>query len=172
MALLWTYAEQQTIKEISENNETLFDKIAEETQIKDLQELIGFDFYQDLVQDPDSTANAKLLDGGTWEIGGVTYTFDGLKYALAYFFFARYISDSRNFDTFSAFVYKNLEDSTRLTEGAIKNLALQNRQIAFKYWEQCEQFIIDNVTDYPYYYGTTPVRGRNNGWDPDKIFCI
>jgi len=169
MALLWTYINQQAIKAISENNQNQFDEIAEETQVKDLQDLIGFEFYQDITQNPDTTANAKLLDGGTWTSGGQTLIFKGLKYVLAYLFYCRYSFDTRNFDTFSGFARKNFDDAQPLSEGAIKNQALQYRKIGMKYWAECEQFLRDNAADYPYYHGND---SRGGCWDWDKINCI
>ena len=87
MNLLWTSAEQQTIRPISANNLTRrFDRLAELTQVKDLKPLLGYDMFQDLIQKSATTANAKLLTGGTFTYNGVSYTFDGLKYVLANFF--------------------------------------------------------------------------------------
>ena len=49
--LLWTYANQQTIKPIAANfPQTKFEQIMEETQVEDLQKLLGFEFYQDIIQ--------------------------------------------------------------------------------------------------------------------------
>ena len=59
MNLLWTSAEQQTIRPISANNlARKFDRLAELTQVKDLKPLVGYDMFQDLIQHPTSTANA------------------------------------------------------------------------------------------------------------------
>ena len=80
MTALWLSSEQQTIRPISDNNLTRkFNRLAELTMIKDLKPLLGYDMFQDLIQHPTATANAKLLAGGTFTYNGVTYTFDGLK---------------------------------------------------------------------------------------------
>jgi len=94
MTILWTKEEQTTIRPISANNiDRKFARLAELTMVKDLKPLLGFDMFQDLIQNSSETANAKLLAGGTYTYNGVTYTFDGLKYVLANFLFANYIVD-------------------------------------------------------------------------------
>jgi hypothetical protein len=95
MTILWLSSEQQTIRPISANNiDRKFARLAELTQIKDLKPLLGFDMFQDLIQNSGETANAKLLAGGTYTYNGVTYTFDGLKYVLAHLLFANYIVEN------------------------------------------------------------------------------
>jgi len=151
MDILWTTVEQQAIKKISLNRiTTSFDLIAAETQVSDLQPLLGFDFFQDIIQNPTDEWNAKLLDGGTYEYNSVTYIYAGLKTVLAYFFYARYIQQSNEFDTFSGMVEKNLEDSNALQIGTIKNRINSVKKIAFKYWEECERFIIANSSEFPF----------------------
>jgi len=152
MALLWTYTQQQAIKPISKNfPKQEFEQIAGEVQVQDLQEILGFDFYQDIIQNPATTANAALLDGGTYTVSGVTYTYSGLRYVLAYLFYARYIKISKNKDTYGGFVHKNFEESRQLNNGDEGNYHKDFRKLAFKYWKECECFIKANSTDYPYY---------------------
>ena len=171
MALLWTYTEQQTIKAISANQpEALFDKLGEEVQVEDLQNMLGFKFYQDIVQNPDSTANAALLDGGTYTVSAVTYFYLGLKYVLAYLFYAKYVKNSFKKDTYGGFVGKQFEESRQLNNGDEANFHKEARKVAFKYWEECEQFIKANSSDYPYYCTDTDDKccwdssGYNKSW--------
>lgn len=149
MTLLWTIAEQQAIKAISKNRVSDFDKLAEEVQLVDLQPLMGFDFYQDIIQNPTTIWNAKLLDGGTFTYGGRDYIYSGLKYVLAYFLYARHIGQSNEMDTFSGLVEKNLDDSSRADLGIIKNRQNSIRKIANSHWADCEKFIIANITEFP-----------------------
>lgn len=151
MNLLWTQAQQQAIKKISLNRiDKSFDKLAEETQITDLQPLLGFDMFQDLVQNPTTEWNAKLLAGGTYTYNSVTYIYSGLIYTLAYFLYARYVSESNEFDTYVGMVQKDNQDSRHLEIGAIKNRVNSIRQIANKHWEDCERFINANIAVFPY----------------------
>jgi len=173
-ALLWTYAEQQTIKPISANQaQAYFNQLAEEVQVEDLQKLIGFRFYQDIIQNPATTANAALLDGGSYVGGdGVTYFYEGLKHVLAYFLFARYIKVSYKKDTYGGFVKKNFEESNQINKGSESDYHNDFRKIAFKYWEECECFIKNNSTDYPYYYSDPPTRSCWPGDNYNRSFCF
>ena len=151
MTILWSSAEQTAIRPISANNLTRkFNALAELTQQKDLRPLVGFDMFQDLIQNPTSTANATLLDGTSYTYNGRTFTFDGLKYVLAHLFFANYITDNVE-DTFTGMVVKSNEDSQPASAGDKKNLQNMARETAMQYWEDCKQYIEANIGNYPYY---------------------
>ena len=151
MNLLWTQNEQQSIRPVSANNiDRKFARLAELTQVKDLKPLLGYDMFQDLIQNSGTTANAALLAGGTFTYNGVTYTFDGLKYVLANFFFANYIVDNLE-DTFTGFVTKSNEDSQPASQGDKKNLRDLAVETALQYWEDCKKYIEANSSLFPYY---------------------
>ncbi len=173
MALLWTYENQQTIKPIAANfPRQQFEQIMNEVQVEDLQKLLGFEFYQDIIQNPTDTWNAALLDGGDYEYNSVTYFYEGLKFVLAYFAYARYIRVSSKKDTATGFVNKQFEDSRRIPVGDESNLHKDFQKIAFKYWEECQKFISANSAEFPYYY-TDP--GPRRCWPSDaynRTFCI
>jgi len=173
MALLWTYSDQQQIKPISSNfPREQFEQLQNEVQAVDLQKLLGFDFYQDIIQNPTSTANAALLDGGTYVVSGVTYSYVGLKYTLAYYLYARYVKVSSHKDTYGGIVKKNFEESRELNEGANANYRKDFRIIAGKYWEENEQFLIANYSDYPYYYSNPLPRSCWASDSYNRGFCI
>ena len=151
MTILWTQSDQTAIRPISANNlARKFDRLAELTQVKDLKPLLGYDMFQDLIQNSGTTANAALLAGGTFTYNGVTYTFDGLKYVLANFFFANYIVDNLE-DTFTGFVTKSNEDSQPASQGDKKNLRDLAIETALQYWEDCKKYIEANSSLFPYY---------------------
>ena len=158
MALL-TYNELQAIKPISANNAGKFDQLIIETEIKDLKPLLGYEFYQDLMSNPDTEANGKLLDGGTFTVNGITYSFAGLKSVIAYFFYANYVMTSWYADTFTGFVTKSNEDSQPASQGDKKNLRDLAVETALQYWEDCKKYIEANSSDFPYYDCGKP---RNN----------
>ena len=141
-------SDQRTIKPISQNNENKFNDLLEMTLIKDIKPLLGYYFYQDIIQNPTSTANKTLLDGGTYTYSGVTYTFKGLKYVIAYFLYANYIF-SNIADTFTGFVVKSNEDSQPASQGDKKNLRDINIEVAMQHWDDCKMFIMANSPDYP-----------------------
>jgi len=151
MTILWSQAEQTAIRPISANNlARKFNALAELTQQKDLRPLLGFDMYQDLIQNPASPANATLLDGDSYTYNGRTFTFDGLKYVLAHLFFANYITDNIE-DTFTGMVVKSNEDSQPASQGDKKNLQNMARETAMQYWEDCKHYIEAHIGSYPYY---------------------
>lgn len=153
MAALWTTTEQQTIKKISDNNiNRVFDKLSEETQALDLLKLLGFYFYQDLIQNPTENKYTAILNSGTWTSSdGNTYQYKGLKYVLAYFFYARYLDSTGFEDTFSGMKIMNNPESKDLSNGDIKNTIREARQLAFKYWEELEMFLRENTSTYEFY---------------------
>jgi len=150
MTILWTSVDQQTIKPISKNRLNDFDKLAEETQLSDLQPLMGFDFFQDIIQNPTATWNASLLTGGSYTYNSLPYVYSGLKYVLAYFLYARYIEQSGEFDTFSGLAKKNMQDSEHADIGVIKNRINSVRKLANNYWTECDKFILANSANFPY----------------------
>ena len=173
MTLLWTYADQQEIKPVSTNfPQAKFEQMAAEVQVNDLQKLLGFDFYQDIIQNPTDTWNAALLDGGTYEHNSVTYTYSGLKYVLAYFLFAQYVKHNSIKDTFGGFVKQQFEDSREINKGEQANYHNDFRKIAFKYWEECMCFMRANTTRFPYFYTDPP---PHSCWPSDSYnrgFCF
>ena len=151
MTILWSSSEQQAIKPISANNiSRKFNSLAELTQQKDLRPLLGWEMFQDLVNNPTVGANATLLDGGNFTYNGKTYSFDGLKYVLAHLFFANYITDNIE-DTFIGMVVKANEDSQPASQGDKKNLQNMARETAMQYWEDCKMYIEANIASFPYY---------------------
>ena len=151
MELLWSKTEQQEIKKISPNViAAIFDKLAEETQNVDLKNLLGIEFFNDIVANP--TNYTDLLEGGTYEYNDITYTFSGLKYVLAYYFYARYLNNAGDYDTFSGIVQHNYDDAQRVGFGAIKSKINEAKEIAANYWDECKHFMSVNSGDYPYFY--------------------
>ena len=154
---LWTYSEQQTIKPIDANQpETLFDELSEEVQSVELRQLLGEEFYNDLIANPGNYDD--LLDGTTYVVDEVTYTVKGLKYMLAYFFYAAYMGQSGVVDTFSGMVHHNYDDSQRISNAQLKNLQAHYRQVAQSYWKECYNLMCENSEDYDYFYATRKKR--------------
>ena len=173
MALLITYTDQQTIKPISPNfPEQRFKQMVYEVQVNDLQKLLGFDFYQDIIQNPATTWNAALLNGGTYTYNSVTYIYSGLKYVLAYFLYAQYIKHSSTKDTFGGFVHKQFEDSREINKGEQSNIHNDFRKIAFKYWDECVCFIKANSENFPYFYTDPPPRSCYHPDGSNKTWCF
>ena len=150
---LWTYSEQQNIKPIDANQpEKVFDELSEEVQSVELRYLLGDEFYNDLINSPSDYAD--LLDGTTYEVDDVTYTVKGLKYVLAYYFYAAYVGQSGVVDTFSGMVHHNYNDSQRISNAQLKNMQTHYRQVAQSYWKECYDLMCENSEDYEYFYAS------------------
>ncbi|MFA7362102.1 MAG: hypothetical protein WC139_13800 [Candidatus Kapaibacterium sp.] len=163
MTIIWTISDQQSIKPISKNRINDFDKLAEEVQLVDLQPLMGFDFFQDIIQKPNTTWNKKLLDGGTYTYNSIDYVYSGLKFVLSYFLYARHIGQSNEFNTFSGMTEKIMTDSRTADLGIIKNRQNSVRKIANTHWEDCAKFIQANISEFP--------KSLINPLSPNNICC-
>jgi hypothetical protein len=155
MALLWTYSDQQSIKPISENNEPDWEQLAIEVQLVKLKELTGEDFYQDIINNPTSTWNKKLIDGGTYTKNNITYQFSGLKYVLAFLFMERYVMEDNAQDTFVGYIQNELPEGRHISLGQKKEIQKEMRKIVLQHWTDCQSFVCENSTEFPYAKFTT-----------------
>ena len=120
-----------------------------DAEFVDLQELMGMDFYNDLVRNKATALNVSLLDGGTYTYNEITYTNVGLKAVLSHYAYARYIMFGSQTDTPFGFVEKSTQESNPVSESGKKIMFKMNQQTAFKYWENVVSFLNKNESDYP-----------------------
>jgi hypothetical protein len=151
MALLITYNEAQAIKKFSSNNEDDYAQIMEEVQINELQELLGFELYQDLINNPTSAQNVILLDGTTWTYGSQSIVMKGLKYVLAHYFIAQYAEEIRKKDTFSGYVKHNFDESNQVTENDRHKTEKRARETAAKFWNEVKLYLDNHNDIYTYW---------------------
>lgn len=149
MALLLTYLQQQAIKKISVNNASKYDQLATEVEENELRKLLGVALLQDLQDNPTATDNVTLLDGGTFTYCDTELRFKGVRYILAYLNYSRYIGESFVNDTFTGMVQKNRPDSGLVSEGTMKRLQNENREIALAEWELTRAYLNVEYTKYP-----------------------
>ena len=148
MATLINFATQQLLKPISVNNENKFTQVMTETEVKDLQPLLGESLYQDLIQNASDAKYVTLLGGVEWELSGKTYKMSGLKYVLAYFFFANYYNEGQIADTFSGPVTHRFDESNPIEFKDKMQIISQTREIASRYWEEVKLYIENNLDTY------------------------
>ena len=147
---LLTYSQQQTIKKISANNQQKYDPLATDVEEKDLKKLLGVALLQDLQKSPNAANNVLLLDGDSFvDCNGNTVDQKGVRWMTAYLNFSAYLGNSFVNDTFTGFVQKTRQDAEILSEGAIKRLQLENRQIALTEWELIEAYLNENKDNFP-----------------------
>ena len=153
MATIVTIEQQQTIKPISTNQRNgFFTQIATEVEENDFRDLVGESLKQDLQTNPNTESNEKLLNGDTLEdCQGNTIKHKGLRFVLAYFTYALYVGRSAYNDTYSGMTIKSRDDSRDVSEGAIKRLQNEARQIAEKEWLLIKSYLEQNADKYPLY---------------------
>ena len=155
MALLWSYSDQQGIKPISANNEPKWEQLAIEVQYAKLKDMMGADFYQDVINNPATTWNAKLIDGGTYTKGTITYEFAGLKTVLSFLLYSRYIIEINAQDTYAGFMQNENPNAQHISFGQKKDLKSTMNVQAEKHWADCRDFVCENSTEFPYAKFTT-----------------
>lgn len=136
---LWTLVDQQKIKPIDAKNEGRFRQLQREVELNDLQQYLGYEFYQELLRNTDNYT--VLLNSGTFTESGVLYHFDGLKTVFAYLLYARYVAVSDIVDTYSGMVRHSGQDFQRIGQNEIKNLQTDYRNVAGAAWEECRRYL-------------------------------
>ena len=90
----------------------------------------------------DSRTFGALLNGGVYESpNGEKRTFEGLKSALAYFTFARFVRNGDGNVTRSGFMVKDNEHSTRASESEKERTYNDVRSIGERYLKECMEFV-------------------------------
>lgn len=156
MPLLLTATDFAPYRELSPNidDATRLNPYIAQAQQFDLKPLLGELFYQNLTDNPATTENALLLSGGSYTYNGNTYCFAGLKAALVFYAYSRFIDNQNVNITRFGVVYKNNpEVSERVDEKTLQRLVLQARDQAMGYWIECEQFLKRNPSQYPLWKG-------------------
>jgi len=134
-----TYQQQQAIKPISANNQTRFAQINKEVWDFDIKELLGLELWLKVTATPEDYKD--LLEGSEFEYCGETISHKGLNYVEAFLNFSAYIGESHLQDTFTGIVQKARQDSDFASAGALKNLQLRNKEIAYSYFEDVKKYI-------------------------------
>lgn len=136
----WTLEEQQMIKPISGNNLEKFEQLQNEVQMHDFQLMVGFEFYQELLRNPENYS--VLLNGGTYTRDGILYRFEGLKVVLSYLLYSQYVRQSYLNDTFSGFVAHTGDGFQRISAEELRNQEAMYKQKAGTIWDECKQYLL------------------------------
>ena len=160
-----TRAQIAQYKQISNsvNNDKL-NQIILETQFNDIMPLMGERFYNEfnewvkLYLSNQSSANPSdeqykiLLNGGTYEYLGITYTTYGLIGVMSNYVYARYAMFGDVIDNpFGMTTKLQGNESAPITMSAKQTLFKMNQGIAFNYWENVRKYLIRNTTLFPLY---------------------
>lgn len=158
MALL-TISQQNTIKSIRLNwakekkvstNKTNFEKLQEEIENNELMKLLGSAFLYDIQQNPTDQKYIDLLDGKEFiDCDGNPNRFRGIKYQLAYYNYAQYLSESTYQDTYTGLIEKNRNETQTASAGVMKNQQKRWREIGLNDFELMKEFLNENYETYP-----------------------
>ncbi len=106
----------------------------------------------------------------TYEYSGHTYNHNGIKSALIYYTYARYLANANQHSTPSGMMQKLNEFSTNIDEKTISRLVKQAQSGAIAYQNQFIEFLCRFSQDYPLYningksdYRKTAIRIRSAG---------
>ena len=154
MQALITRSDIAQYRQISKTpNDSKLNEMILDAQLLDIQPLLGEKLFNAVMASPESYPD--LLDGGSYEYEGTTYTNYGLKMTLTYFTYARYIMFSSVTDTPFSVVEKISKDTSKPVEGTTKKTIYQlNRESAFKIWENVALWLIrTGNSEYKKYCG-------------------
>jgi hypothetical protein len=149
MALL-TFEQQNAIVRINSNNQSDYTELERNTENLELKKLLGRALLQDLQDNPDTSENVLLLDGGTYtDCNGNTVKHKGLRYVLAFMVYAAYIKKIPFKDTNTGFKLMESGNSERISRGERDDLIADNRTFALDEWEAVRSFLNENCDNYP-----------------------
>jgi hypothetical protein len=162
MALI-TFSDFEPYRELTGNldvTERLTPYITQ-AQNFDLKPLMGNQFYVDVVNNPASTENVLLLDGGDYVYNNNTYTFTGLKAVIVMFAYARFLQNQNINVTRFGIVFKNNNDVSERVDTKTLQFAVTNaKDQAISYWNECIEFLCNNSTDYPLWGDDAPANPK------------
>ena len=144
---LWTLADQQEIKPISQNNEYRFAELQQEVEENDIINLLGVELYTEITSDVEKFET--LLNGGTFVENNLTISFRGLIYVCCYLLYANYVKTSSFQDTFSGFMMNNPEGQEKLNGRALDGYSDRFKQIAGTQYDLCKRYLISTgISEY------------------------
>lgn len=165
MQLLITRSDIARYRQVARtNNDDKLNEMILDAQLLDTAPLIGESLYNKIIAAPGNYD--ELLSGGIYNVNGISYTNYGLKMALSYFAYARYIMFSSVTDTpFS--VVEKLNDTSRPADTATKKTIYSlNRDNAFTTWENVKNYLLR--TGNPDFKNCLP-QGQSRGLRFTKI---
>lgn len=121
----------------------------EDAELLDICPLLGEAFYNDIVQNPTTAANAALLNKTTYTYDGKLYVSPGLKRVEIDFAYARYTMFGSEIDTPFGRVRKNFQDGENVSRTDKKEVYKYSQQNALQYWAQVEAYLNRNANQYP-----------------------
>jgi hypothetical protein len=145
-----TFQQQTAVKPISDKNSLKFNQIVTEVINSDLVDMLGAAMVTAIQNDSTAERFTNILDSKTYEnCNGNNVRFEGLRYVLAYLVYARYIKSSHVKDTFSGMVRQNRAESEFISDGTLRGLQQEAKDIAVAQFKLIEAYLQENSTVYP-----------------------
>lgn len=150
--LLITIDDIKAVKQIS-SNINVAERVqgyVSEAQVFDVKPRLGSVFYHDLITNVSLTIYQELLTGKTYtDSASLAHHFLGLKPAIAYYAYARYILNAQAVVTPFGAVRKLDQNSEPLDEKSLVRMANQARMAADALMNDAIEFLNIKVADYP-----------------------
>lgn len=128
-----------------------FDKVEESVELAktDMREHIGDRLFFDALKNIDTPAYDSLLNGGEFDVDGITYIHDGLKAMYADYTYVRYLQVINVSHGPNGLVVKENNDSNVVALSTIKELSRQAQTDADRRWELIKIYLDLNLETFP-----------------------
>lgn len=121
----------------------------------DIKQALGNPFFTDLITNRTAEKYKLLISGGNYAYNGKTYSFEGMKAALAFFTTSRYILSRNVQDSPFGMMEKVNEFSRGVSTKRIEQESLMDRNAALAYMEAVYEFLrikrLEGSSDYSLY---------------------
>lgn len=133
----------------TESNASVLNMATSDAQTEEVINLLGSDFFFDILANPESTQNQLLLNGGSYDYEGKNYNHFGLKAVIVYYGYSRYVLNGSRKDTPFGLVQKENQNSSNVNQEEKKDVYKKNQINAFKIWQNVELFLNRKESDFP-----------------------
>lgn len=123
-----------------------------------IKAVLGELLYFDVITNPATVPNAKLLDGGTYEPNGTgtgLILFSGIKDVLSSYSYAELVENNPTFITRGGNKNKNVLDSDNQRQGSNNIRVISGMSDGIRRQAELIRFLDKNRSDYPLYEKTT-----------------
>lgn len=159
-----TFDEIKILKDVGKTpDKDKINQILEEAQITNLKDVLGSQFYFDLIDNLDNPNYQDLLSGSSFAYQTINYYQDGIKALLSDYFMAKYVLQVNvNFTPYGATV-KESNDSSPVERNTLKDISTQQMQLASSRWEIIKMYLDSNFNLFPNWKNGTCNNSSING---------
>lgn len=145
-----TATELKNYKDIGNKiDENKINPIIEQAQLTEVKDVLGSDFYFDVLANLSTPEYQDLLSGGTFIHNDITYYQDGLKALTADYFMAKYVMMINSNVTPFGVTVKQDQNSVPAERNSLKDLATLHLQMAGSRWEIIKIYLNENKDIFP-----------------------